>query len=170
MGKWLNQDGLYIKLGADEAASQDPLVQPAGDYNTGGNPLSVSEVVIDLKDLSTSTQLVLNDVLNFPKNAFVEEVEVEVQVGATSGGSATLDVGLIRTDRTTELDYDGFVAAAAAATIDTAGKRLNLIKGSTGAGALIGTATANPGLFVAKAGTAVFTAGQVRVRVKWYAV
>lgn len=169
MGKWLNQDGLYIKLGSDEAASQDALVQPAGDYNTGGNPLNVSEVVIDLKDLSTSSQLILNDVLNFPKNAFIEEVEVEVQIGAV-GATATLDVGLIRTDRVTELDYDGFVAAAAVTTIDTAGKRLNLIKGSTGAGALIGTATANPGLFVAKAGTAAFTAGQVRVRVKWYAV
>lgn len=169
MGKWLNGDGLYVKLGVDEAASLDTTKGPAGEFLTYGDK-RVTEVVIDLTDLSTSTQLILNDVANVPKNARIEEIEVEVVTAATSGGSATLDVGLIRFDRTTELDYDGFVAAAALATINTAGKRLNLINGSTAAGALIGTTTANPGLFVAKAGTAVFTAGVLRVRVKWFAV
>lgn len=169
MGKWFNQDGLLIKLGNSEAASQDPTVHPAGDYETGGNPKSETEVVIDLTKLSTSDQTILNDVLILPKNAFIEEVEVEVQVAAV-GATATLDVGLIRTDRTTQIDYEAFVKAAAVTTLDAAGKRLNLIKGSTGAGDLIGTATANPGLLTAKAGTASFTDGKVRVRVKWYAV
>jgi hypothetical protein len=169
MGTWLNKDGLYIKYGTSEAASQDPTKDPAGDYNTGGNALSVTECHVDLTDLNTSTSIILNDVLIVPKNARVEEIEVEVVTGAV-GATATLDVGLIRTDRTTELDYNGFVAAAAVATLDTAGKRLNLIKGSTAAGALIGTTLANPGLWVAKAGTAVFTAGLIRVRAKWFAV
>lgn len=169
MGKWLNGDGLYIKLGADEAASVDTTKGPAGEYLTYGDK-RVTEVLIDLVGLNTSTDVIINDVAIFPKNARIEEIELVTQTAATSGGSATLDVGLVRTDRSSALDSDGFVAAAALATFNAAGERLNLIVGSTGAGALVGTTIANPGLLVAKAGTAVFTAGVVRVRVKWYAV
>ena len=169
MGTWLNNDGLFIKYGASEAASQDTTKQPAGDYNTGGDPRSVTEVVLDLTDLNTSTAVILNDVLVLPKNVRIEEVEVEV-VTAAAGATATLDVGLIKTDRTTVIDGEAFVKAAAVTTLDAAGKRLNLIVGSTAAGDLIGTTTAFPGLLTAKAGTAAFSAGLVRVRVKWFAV
>lgn len=169
MANWLNSDGLLVKLGNTEAASLDTTKGPAGELKAFG-PQRVSEVSLTLTTLNTSTQVIISDVLNIPKNARIEEVEVEVVTAATSGGAATLDFGLIRNDRTTELDYDGFVAAAALATINTAGKRLNLITGSTGAGALIGTTLANAGLLVAKAGTAVFTAGVLRIRVKWFAV
>jgi hypothetical protein len=159
---WMNPDGLFQKFGVDEAAiSQAGEVPAAGIHR-------LTEVRIDLTKLATATQLILADTVFAAKNARIEEVEVEVETGATSGGAATLDVGAVRNDRTTELDFDGFVAAAAVATIDTAGKRLNLIRGSTGAGALIGTTLANPGYLVAKAGTAVFTAGVLKVRVKYY--
>lgn len=161
MGTWMNSDGLYIKLGTDEATTAK-----GGEYSTLG-PKRIDEVKITLTDLNTSTQVILLDYAAVPKNARIEEVEVEVETAATSGGSATLDVGLIRYDRTTELDYDGFVAAAAVATLNTAGKRLNLINGSTAAGALIGTTLANAGYFVAKAGTAVFTAGVLKVRIHY---
>jgi len=162
MGNWFNNDGLLLKFGVDEAA-----ISQAGEVPTAGIHRLV-EVRIDLTKLSTTTQLILSDTVFAAKNARIEEVEVEVETGATSGGSATFDMGIIRNDRTTELDFDGFVAAAALATIDTAGKRLNLIRGSTGAGALIGTTLGNPGYLVAKAGTAVFTAGVLKVRVKYY--
>lgn len=169
MAIWQNSDGLGVKFGREEAASQDTTKNPAGEYKAFGDK-RITEFTLDLTDLNTSTQTILWDTAIFPKNARIEEIEVEVVTAATSGGAATLDVGLIRLDRTTELDYDGFVAAAALATINTAGKRLNLINGSTAAGALIGTTIANPGFGVAKAGTAVFTAGVLRVRVKWFAV
>jgi len=166
---WQNSDGLGVKFGRDEAASQDTTKNPSGEVKAFGG-VRIAEFTLDLTDLTTSGQTILWDTATFPKNARIEEVEVEVVTGATSGGSATLDIGLVRYDRTTEIDFDGLVAAAAKATIDTAGKRLNLINGSTAAGALIGTTTANPGFAVAKAGTAVFTAGVLRVRVKWFGV
>jgi hypothetical protein len=162
MGIWLNNDGLLLKFGVDEGTTTI-----AGEVPTAGIHRQM-EVRIDLTKLSTAAQLILSDTVFAAKNARVEEVEVEVETGATSGGAATLDFGVIRNDRVTELDFDGFVAAAALTTIDAAGKRLNLIRGSTGAGALIGTTLANPGYLVAKAGTAVFTAGVLKVRLKYY--
>jgi hypothetical protein len=162
MGTWFNNDGLLLKFGVDEGTATQ-----AGEVPTLGVQRLV-EVRIDLTKLSTATQFILADTTFAAKNARIEEVEVEVETGATSGGAATLDFGVIRNDRVTELDFDGFVAAAALASIDTAGKRLNLIKGSTAAGALIGTTLANPGYLVAKAGTAVFTAGVLKARLKYY--
>jgi hypothetical protein len=170
MGTWKNSDNLFIKLGTSEAASLDTTKGAAGETRMAGDRRE-TVVFIDLVDLNTSTDIILNDVTIFPKNARIEEVEVEVVTAATSGGSATLDVGFIQNaDRTTDIDQNGLVAAAALATLTPAGKRLNLINGSTAAGALIGTTTTLPALFTAKAGTAVFTAGLLRLRVKWFAV
>src|SRR5262245_22642559 len=132
MGIWDNTDGLRVKFGVDEAA----LAQ-SGETPTAGIKREI-EVRIDLTKLSTTTQFVPDGQVPLAKNARIEEVEVEVEQAATSGGSATVDIGLVRTDRVTELDFDGLVAAAAVATINAAGKRLNLIQGSTSFGALIG--------------------------------
>lgn len=170
MAVFKNADNLAVKYGRDEAASQDTTKGAAGETRMSGDRRETI-VYVDLVDLNTSTSIIINDVAIFPANARIEEVEVEVVTAATSGGSATLDVGLIKnSDRSTAIDADGIVKAAALATIDAAGKRLNLIVGSTAAGDQIGTTNAYPGLFTAKAGTAVFTAGLLRVRVKWFAV
>jgi len=167
MGTWKNSDNLFVKLGLSEGTSTE---NNAGEPKTFGDRRE-SLLVLNLVDLNTSAPIILNDVEIFPKNARIEEVEVEVVTAATSSGAATLDFGLIsNADRTTEIDFNGLIAAAAKATIDTAGKRLNLINGSTAAGALIGTTNSTVGLFVAQAGTAVFTAGQLRIRVRWFAV
>lgn len=170
MGTWKNSDNLLVKLGPSEAASLDTTKGAAGEYKTFG-PARWTEVVLDLTDLNTSSSIIINDVAIFPKNARIEEVELVTTTAATSGGSATLDVGLIQnSDRSTAIDEDGLIAAAALATFNAAGERLNLTVGSTGAGAMIGTTNSTVGLLVAKAGTATFTAGVVRIRIKWFAV
>ena len=51
--------------------------------------------------------------------------------------------------------------------IDTAGETNVIRKGSTGAGALIGTTLTNAGLLVADYDTAAFTAGEVVVRIRY---
>lgn len=162
---WLNSDGLYVKFGADEATPGK-----AGETNIAGDR---REIVAEISAMTALTvtpgATILDDNVWLPKNARIEEVEVEV-VTACTGATATLDIGLIRSDRSTQLDYNGLVAAAAVATLDTAGKRLNLIAGSTAAGALIGTTLSNNGLFVANYNTAAFTAGAIRVRVKYFMV
>jgi hypothetical protein len=161
MASWLNSDGLYIKLGQTEGVASD-----VGEYVTTG-PLRMIEWTLQAATSLTASYAVQEPTTVVPKGARIEKVEVEVLTACTSGGSATLDVGLYRVDQTTELDGDGFVAAAALATINTAGKLLTLINGATGAGALVGTTLANNGVFVARYNTAAFTAGKLAVRV-WY--
>lgn len=159
---WLNDDGLYVKFGTAEATAG-----AAGETAIDGD---LREMVVDIADMTVLTTTaggtILDDNVWMPKNARIEEVVVEV-VTAAEGATADLNVGLIRSDRSTELDFDGLVAAADVATIDGAGKRLNLITGATAAGALIGTTLAYNGLFVADYDTAAFTAGAVRIRVKY---
>jgi len=110
------------------------------------------------------------DNIFFPTGVRIEQVEIIVDTAATSGGSAVLNIGLQRLDRSTELDYDGFVAAATLASMNAAGKKIVYNVGSTSAGALIGTTLANPGYLTFDYDTAAFTAGVIRVRVKYYKI
>jgi hypothetical protein len=95
---------------------------------------------------------------------FIEQVEIVADTAAASGTS--LSVGLIGYDRVTVASNTAFVAAAALAGFDTVGEKLVLNKGSTGAGAYIGTTTATPG-FVTALVAGTFTAGSIKVRIKY---
>lgn len=156
MANWLNNDGLYIKFGADEGKLSP---HPTGEYDEVGGG-HVIEVTLDATLLNTSTNTILSDTVRLPKDYRIKKVEVYVQT-AFAGATATLDIGLVGTDRSTVYDADGLVAAAAVGT---------LTNGATvaGAGALVGTTLATSGLLVAKAGTAVFTAGKAKVRIEFY--
>lgn len=156
---WYNSDGLYIKFGTDQATAGK-----AGEYRTNGAQ-RVVELSIPALTALTTTGVIQDDHVVLPAGARIEKVEVVTKTAATSGGAATLDIGLIRTDRSTAYDDDGLVAAAALTTIDAAGETTSLTVGSTGAGALIGTTLANNGYLVASYNTAAFTAGAVTVRV-----
>lgn len=156
---WYNSDGLYIKFGTDEAT-----VGKAGEYETDGPQRMVELTISALTSLGTAAAI-QDDHVVIPKNARIEKVEVITTTAATSSGSAALNIGLARTDRTTELDYDGLVAALAKTAIDAAGETNVLTVGSTGAGALIGTTLSYNGLLTADYDTAAFTAGAIKVRV-----
>lgn len=158
---WTNSDGLIVKFGTEEGDSGK-----AGTYRTHG-PLQITEVEITLTGLGTATAIQDQHTV-IPSGARIEKVEVVAKTAATSGGSAVLNVGLIRLDRTTAIDEDGLVAALALSTINASGELNTLIPGGTGAGALVGTTLANPGVLAADYDTAAFTAGVVVVRVHWY--
>jgi hypothetical protein len=159
MARWLNSDGLDIPMGVTEAD-----VGKAGEYSTVGPQRMIEVKIPDLTDLGTSAAIQDYSVW-VPKGAFIEKVELVADTAATSGGAAVLNVGLIRSDQTTELDYDGFIAAAAITTFDADGDTVEYIQGSTGHGALIGTTLAFNGLVTADYDTAAFTAGAVTIRV-----
>lgn len=161
MGIWTNSDGLRIKIGASEAN-----ITQGGEYNQTGHVHEV-QVRFNLTSLGTATALLEPGII-IPKGARIEQVEVVAETAATSGGSATLNVGLVRLDNTTAIDEDGLVAALALASINVAGEKNVLTPGITSAGALVGTTLANAGKFVADYDTAAFTAGVVLVTVKFY--
>lgn len=156
---WYNSDGLYVKFGTEQATASD-----AGEYRTNG-PQRLIELSIDTMTGLTTTGVIQDDVTVLPAGARIEKVEVVTKTAATSAGAATLDIGIIDTDRSTAIDDDGLVAALALTSIDAAGETTELTKGSTGAGALIGTTLAANGLLVASYNTAAYTAGAVKVRI-----
>lgn len=166
-GSWRNADGLIVYFGPKEGQAGN-----GGEYKTYG-PTRQIESIFDLTGL-TSTAQYWDQHFEIPKGAFVESVEVEVLVAATSGGSATLNIGLAGSDQSTNLSDTALVSALALTSINTAGQKVTLVAGSTGAGSSIGTAlpgststAINEGLVTAKWGTAAFTAGRIAVRVNY---
>jgi len=164
MGTWTNDDGLYIRYGTSEDTQAK-----GGSYPTGVAGMHVSEVrIADMTTLST-TDTIMSDSVIIPAGAFISKVELLVDTACTSGGAAILDVGLIRLDRSTQLDYDGFIASGALTTMDADGDIVEYTQGSTAHGALIGTALAYAGLVTASEADAnAYTAGAVRIRIYWY--
>ena len=157
---WYNSDGLYVKFGQEEGQ-----VGVLGEVRTA----SVNRELVLTLDLTTlaSTDTILDYTTFLPKDAFIESVVIETLALATSGGSATLSVGLYKSDMTTAISATALVAAMPVATIGDAGTRTTLTLGSTGAGAKIGSTPGFPALLSAKYDTAAFTAGVVSIRIQW---
>lgn len=161
---WSNDDGLYIFYGPSEATRTR-----GGEYRIGG-PQHITQVSIALASLPTvasSNKQIVADNVTIPSGAFIEKVVVFV-TKETAGTNANLDVGLVDQDRSTEIDFNGFLAAADAFNGGTdLGTTTEYVVGTTEAGALIGTKITNTGLITANAETADFTAGVIQVRVYW---
>lgn len=163
MANWYNDDGLLVRLGTTEAD-----VANEGSYKTFGKN-RVHEIELTLTDLTSTAGTIQSDVPSIPEGARIEKVTVVAETAATSAGSATLNIGLVNAnDRSTEIDNDGLVAALALTSIDAAGDVVELVQGSTGHGALIGTTLSAPGVFSANYGTAAYTAGVVKILVEYY--
>lgn len=156
---WTNNDGLYIRYGTEKAD-----MGRAGEYNLLG-PLHMTEIAIDLTDLGSSAAI-MSPTVTIPNGAMIEKVEVvvtEVSVGTNSN----FNLGLIDQDRTTELDYDGLVAAGDAWHEAAIGTTETYTQGSTEHGALVGTVLTNTGLITAHYDTGAFTDGKVTCRIYW---
>lgn len=159
---WLDNTGLYRKYGPDKAA---PTI--------GGEVLSFGELreVVFTLDLTTvgSSATILSDVQVIPEGVRIEEIEVVTHTAADSAGDAgVLNLGLIATDRSTEIDFNGFIAAAAQTTMDAAGETTVYQIGTTGVGALVGTTTTATGHITADYDTAAFSAGVLHIRIRYY--
>jgi hypothetical protein len=167
MAGWMNSDGLYVKFGTEAGVS----THHAGEYGGYVAGEKCLEVVINLASL-TQTETILNDVVLVPANALITRMEVQTLVAAVTG--TAIDVGFIRQDRTTEIDYDGLLAAYITASMNVVGET-QLFLGSndsstpgalTTGGALLGTEMANAGYISASMTDATaFTAGKIKVRV-----
>lgn len=156
MGIWVNADGLRIKEGVEEAA-----VAIAGHLPQAGS-VNVTEAIINYTDLAAyGTDTVLSYGTILPDGARITKVTFYVETAFTSGGSATLEFGLIRSDGSTTYDADGFIAATAVASL-TSGATI------TGSGAVVNTTMAYDGIPTATSRVANFTAGKGRLRIEWY--
>lgn len=163
---WMDNTGLYQKYGLEQVTSQ-----VAGEFKNSTNQRLI-ELKLDLTTLTSTAGTIISgtDSVFFPAGFKIDKIEVQNETAATSGGLATLNLGLVRSsDRTTEIDFDGFLATAPLADFDTAGETKVYSQGVTGAGALMGTTVgSNPGHLVANYGTAAFTAGVVIIRIYYH--
>lgn len=162
MTEWINSDGLRVRFGTDEA-----LTTRGGEVQPNGELIQVPFKIL-LTQAATGTALIPRTTgIIFPSGARIQEVEIRNDTAATSGGSATLNIGLVRQDTTTTYDADGFIAALALTAYDTVGETVVVQVGSTGAGAFLGTTLANSGVLVFDWDTAAFTAGELTVTIRY---
>lgn len=162
MATWTNPDGLLVLYGTDAAK-----IDNGGEYRNDG-VYRLTEIGFNLAPLTTTAAQVSR--VKVGKGIVVEKVEVVADVAATSGGSATLDIGLLSTDGTTVNDDDGLVAALPLANINVVGETNTLTAGVSLAGALVGTTLSSADGYMhitASYNTAAFTAGNVKLRLYW---
>lgn len=176
MATWMNSDGLFIRYGTDESD------QPRGAHRkVPGTGEHVLEMNIAYTDMASATPALLGaasattdgSATVLPKGAKVTGVETIVTTAFTSSGtigSSTFVLGTKKSsDRTTELDHDGILAAGATGTVlglATVGTTVRT--GATGRGAHFETALSEEGLIVASNSAHAshpYTAGAARVRV-----
>lgn len=162
MGNWFNPDKLYQKYGTERAISSN-----AGEYRTDG-PKRMIEFKLTLKDL-TETDSIKFDNVFFPKGARIQQVEIVTDETAATG--VAIDIGLVQTDRATEIDYQAFAKAFPLASMSALGETIVLSadNGATGIGDLVGTVTTLSGYITASRTTSTaFTTGKVTVRIIYY--
>lgn len=180
IGSWFDGDGLLRQYGAQKA---NPTT--GGDYLSYGETRE-QEVTITLANLTTTAQLVALTTF-MPSGVgqvFIEQVEVDTEVGMTVGSATAFSVGLgyIAANPTyttignaslptpTTISDTAFVNGALNATVTTAGQKTILTTGSTGAGAYIGTAsstTTQANYITAKSVGGTYTGGVIKVRIKY---
>lgn len=151
---WFNKDGLNIRFGLEKVSNTNPRGESpgAGIYRDIG-------VLLDLTKTTAATVYVLSgDVIG--SNSEIISIQSDVVTAAV--GTTALTFGLQYYDGT-EYDYDGFLTAVTGLT--TAGTSTTYVKGTSGAGALVGTVTARPGQLVVTP-TGQGTAGIVQLTVR----
>lgn len=162
---WFNNDGLMILYGTSEGT-----VGTVGEYMLKGTPFHFVEATITLASLplfnatTNSDVMVLSDTVTVPNGAFLEKLEIQT-FSETAGSGANLDIGLVDQNRVTEIDFDGILVAGDDFNGGTdLGVLYTYVKGTTDAGALMGTQITNTGYLTARADTADFTSGVIKVR------
>ena len=160
---WYDNAGLFQVYGVDQATTEN-----AGEYRTPGKlrEVEINLVLTAANFAFGATNYIPFDNVFIPAGVRIQEVETYVET-AGAGATATLDVGLIRTDRSTVTSATAFVAGKTVASM-TAGEKVILTPGSTFAGALIGTTTANVNYVSVRVNTANFTAGTIKVMIRYY--
>lgn len=176
MGTWQNQDGLWIRLGPDEA-----------DMSSGGqfgDQIDLATIEFDLawNDFNNTTQAVPRTTDSFgiaiPNGARIEEVETVVRtaftVSAGTVAAGVLQMGLAQNDRSTVIAAGGLLTTAATGTVlglGTVGTKVVTRVGSTGAGTLLGTTLSQQGVVIVNNtthGTNSYNAGLLRVRIRYF--
>ena len=155
---WYNDDGLFVRFGTEKTE-----VTLGGESSTDGMERKIT-VDLNYNDFGAVAAEKIVEGVVIPDGAVLKSAEIHVSTAFTSGGSATLTLGLIDTDRSTAYDADGIDATVAVAAL-SAGATI------TCDGAVVGTLISNSGTNVmptVTVGTAAFTAGEGKLEITYY--
>ena len=181
-GSWLNNDNLFLQYGTQKA-----VPEYAGDYKSYGDTREIELLIPDMTKLTT-LPLVQSFTTFFPavngtQYIMVEEVRTFTDVAVTGSG-AVLSVGLgyltpgttTNPPAVTSIDDAAFVAALPQTTIATLGSQNTLSIVADSAASYIGTyvgaavtlpASTHNNYITAKYTTDAFTAGAIRIRIRY---
>jgi len=160
MAPYTDIGGLRQKFGVEQT-----VTSTAGEYRTNGKEREI-EFTLNLATL-TQAETIVDENVFFPVGVKITEIEIFVETAAATG--TAIDVGFVRTDGTTEIDFNGLLAAMTTATL-TVGSKIVLRKGGALVGAMVGSgvATTNVGYITASMTDATaFTAGLVKITVRY---
>lgn len=168
-GSWLDNDGRFRQYGTSKA-----VPEVGGDFLAYGDT-RVMEVTISLASLTTSP-LAQSFTTFFPASntqLFVEQVVVDVEVGAVGGTSVSVGTGfmtagtLTNPPAMTAISNTAFVNALVTASIATAGQKIILTTGSTSAGGYIGSTSADQTHknYITALAAGTYSAGVIKVRI-----
>lgn len=162
---WTNSDGLVVGFGTHSADNNVAAVR-GGTEKT----LEMEIVLTDLVDTFAATNKDPQAVV-IPRGSYITEAYIQTLVAATSGGAATLDIGTWGVGLTTEVvdDADGLVADVTIAEMTSIGEVHVLdgaLVGSSGQTA-VGATSLSDVVIAPSYETAAFTAGKVRLTVKY---
>lgn len=161
---YTNNDGLVILY-----APEDSEKALGGSRSLVNGPYNKVEWLIKASELPAHTDadgqlyLTLQNV-SIPAGAILRNAELFVTTGFTSGGSATLTLGLAEADGTA-IDADGIDVDIALTAISAVGERVacdGALVATTGGGAL-----AERGYLWVEVNTASFTAGEAILTVEY---
>jgi hypothetical protein len=159
---YLDNAGLYRKYGTEKTAANK-----VGEYRTDG-----ANRIIEIKGLDLTTLVagdaIISDTLFFPKNWILERAEIWTKTAATTASSATLNVGVIDLDRTSNLDEDAILDNVAIADMNADGEYNQKVgpAADTGLGVVADkdTVLTAPKYITAGTSTGTYTAGVIDIR------
>lgn len=157
---WTNADGLTVLMHEEQ-----------GEVETTGRvgPIRQS-IVVDLADattLGTSYSTAAGPTEAFvPANALIVDAHFITETAFTSGGSATLSIGLYNAAGSA-IDADGIDATVALTAIDAVGESVVCDGAKVDGTDTVGTADAYVGFIY---GTAAFTAGAGKLVIEYILV
>mgnify|MGYP001825607377 CR=1 FL=1 len=162
---WTNSDGLVVGFGT-HSADNDVTAVKGGTRKT----LEVEYDLANLADTFAAANKKPQDVV-IPRGSILIRGTVQTLVAATSGGSATLDIGLWGVGLTTEVvdDADGIVADISIAEMTSIGE-VHICDGAliaTAGQTAVGATSLSDVVVAPSYETAAFTAGRIKLTLEY---
>lgn len=114
---WINDDGLPIWFGLDEA-----ILAKVSEYTTDGGERVIDVMIPNAAAFNATDDYVLDERVSLPEGAIITNVKTKANSTAfASSGSGTISIGVIDTDYASNMDIDAIVALASVAELNAGG-------------------------------------------------